>query len=425
MAKKVDTSGAYGYRSSVTGRLLGVALLVALLALAACGGDDDTSSSTAPTPTSPSRDSGSATTSDHQLPAGDGQGGFELEKLGDFDSPVYVTQPTHGDEHLYVVEKTGHIIRIAPNGGDAATFLDLSDQVTSGGEQGLLSMAFAPDFAESGLFYVDYTDTDGNTQVVEYHAPEGGVADPESARQVIEVDQPFANHNGGQLQFGPDGLLYIGLGDGGSEEDPQRNGQDLSTPLAKILRIDPQPDGAKPYRVPSDNPFAGQAGAAPETYAYGLRNPWRFSFDRRTGDLWIGDVGQNEFEEIDGVTPGEAAGANFGWSAFEGDARFNDDQRAPHATGPVLTYSHEHGCSVTGGYVVRDRELPSLYGRYLYGDYCQGDLRSFTARAGAPARDDRPLGVQIPSLSSFGEDAAGDIYAMSLDGPVYQLVEER
>jgi glucose/arabinose dehydrogenase len=426
MAKKVDTSDAYGYRSPVTGlrRLLGVALLVPLIALAACDGDDDTTSSTAATPTSSSPHSGAPTNTGPNLPTGDGVARFKLAKLGDFESPVYVTQPPHGDEHLYVVEQTGRIIQVAPSGGGQATFLDLSDQVTSGGEQGLLSMAFAPDFADSRLFYVDYTDTDGNTQVVEYHAPKGGVADPESARSVIEVDQPFTNHNGGQLQFGPDRLLYIGLGDGGSEDDPQRNGQDLSTPLAKILRIDPRPAGDKPYGVPGDNPFAGQDGTAPETYAYGLRNPWRFSFDR-TGDLWIGDVGQNEFEEVDGVTPRQAAGANFGWSAFEGDTRFNDDQHAPHATRPVLTYSHDEGCSVTGGYVVRDRELPSLYGRYLYGDFCQGDLRSFTARPGAPARDDRPLGVHVPSLSSFGEDAAGDIYVASLDGPVYQLVEER
>jgi glucose/arabinose dehydrogenase len=395
---------------------------VLLIALSGCGGDDETPTTTA---ASTAHESTPPTSQTHQqLPTGSGRGNFKLEKVGVFDTPVYFTQPD-GDDHLYVVEQPGRIVQTSPSGGDPTTFLDLSGEVTSGGEQGLLSMAFAPDYEESRLFYVDYTDTEGDTQVVEYRAPDGDVADPGSARQVLEVDQPFTNHNGGQLQFGPGGLLYIGLGDGGSEDDPQRNGQDLSTPLAKILRIDPRPEGGKPYGIPADNPFVDQGDARPETYAYGLRNPWRFSLDRRTGDLWIGDVGQNEFEEVDGLTPGDAAGANFGWSAYEGDSRFNDDQSAPHAVAPVLTYSHDDGCSVTGGYVIRDRALPSLYGRYLYGDFCQGDLRSFTARPGAPARDDRSLGLQVPSLSSFGEDADGHIYATSLDGGVYQIVEER
>jgi glucose/arabinose dehydrogenase len=394
---------------------------VLLIALSGCGGDDEPASTTAASTTP---ESTPPTGSGAKLPVGDGQGAFKLEKIGEFDSPVYVSQPP-GDDRLYVVEQTGRVVRVASDGGEPQTFLDLTDLVTSGGEQGLLSMAFAPDFAESGLFYVDYTDMDGNTQVVEYSAPQGRVADPGSARPVIEVDQPFSNHNGGQLQFGPDGLLYIGLGDGGSEDDPQRNGQDLGTLLAKILRIDPRPDGEKAYGIPAGNPFVDTSGARPETYSYGLRNPWRFSFDRNTGDLWIGDVGQNEFEEIDGVARGDGAGANFGWSAYEGDARFNDDQSAPDATRPVLTYSHDEGCSVTGGYVVRDAGLPSLFGRYLYGDFCQGQLRSFTARPGAPARDDHPAGIQVPSLSSFGEDSAGHLYATSLDGPVYRLVQQR
>jgi glucose/arabinose dehydrogenase len=193
-------------------------------------------------------------------------------------------------------------------------------------------------------------------------------------------------------------------------------GQDLASPLAKILRL--TPSGG----IPSGNPFGHQDGVRPETFAYGLRNPWRFSFDSKTGDLWIGDVGQDRFEEVDGVSFRVARGADFGWSAFEGDARFNEDQAAPHAVPPVLTYSHADGCSVTGGYVVRDRSLPTLYGRYVYGDFCAGDLRSFTAIPGKPAMDDGPLGLQVPSLSSFGEDAAGHIYATSLNGPVYRFV---
>jgi hypothetical protein len=223
--------------------------------------------------------------------------------------------------------------------------------------------------------------------------------------------------------FGPDNLLYVGLGDGGSEGDPDRTGQDLGTLLGKILRIDPRQRGGHPYSVPPSNPFVDQQGARPEIYSYGLRNPWRFSFDRLTGALAIGDVGQSAWEEIDLVPRGAGRGANFGWSAFEGFARFNDDQSAPNAVPPVLVYSHdEGGCSVTGGYVVRDRLLASLYGRYLYGDYCLGDLRSFPAVPDPRASDDRALGPRVPSLSSFGQDNAGHIYATSLDGPVYRLV---
>jgi len=227
--------------------------------------------------------------------------------------------------------------------------------------------------------------------------------------------------------FGPDGDLYIGLGDGGSANDPDRNGQDLGTLLGKILRIEPTSSGNEEYRVPGDNPFTGQGGARPEIVAYGLRNPWRFSFDRDTGDLWIGDVGQNDQEEIDALERGEIeSGANFGWSAFEGTARFNDDEEAPDAIEPVLTYGRDGGCSVTGGYVVRDRALESLYGRYLYADFCAGQLRSFSANQAleGSAQDDRSLGLQVPSISSFGEDSRGHLYALSLDGPVYRLVPE-
>ena len=341
-----------------------------------------------------------------------------LRKIGDFDQPVYVAQPQGDARDLFVVEQPGKVVVVRRGRILPAPFLDISDQVSCCGEQGLLSIAFAPDYAKSGRVYADYTNTDGNTRVVEYKrsAADPLRVDPASARTILAVHQPFPNHNGGQLQFGPDGDLYVGLGDGGSEQDPDRVGQDLTTPLAKILRL--KPSG----RAPADNPFAGTDDDRPETFAYGLRNPWRFSFDSKTGDLWIGDVGQDRFEEVDGLTLRDARGANFGWSAFEGDSRFNKDQAAPHAVRPVLTYSHADGCSITGGYVVRDRSLPTLYGRYLYGDFCAGDLRSFTARPGKPASDDRPLGLQVPSLSSFGRDSAGHIYATSLNGPVYRLV---
>ena len=380
-------------------------LAAAALAVTGCGNGSGSQPRTqAASPPTQTQTGGSSKT---PAQTGDGEGGVRLEKVGDFDQPVYVTSPPGDASHLFVVEQPGKVIVVHDGKQVAKPFLDLSDQVSCCGEQGLLSIAFAPDYAKSGLVYADYTDAAGDTRVVEYTRSGGDplTVDPASARTVLAVDQPYPNHNGGQLQFGPDSKLYIGLGDGGSEGDPDRVGQDPSSLLSKILVIDPR-----------------QADGGPKTFASGLRNPWRFSFDRRTGDLWIGDVGQDRFEEVDGLTLKDANGANFGWSAFEGDARYNDDQTAPGAVAPVLTYSHADGCSVTGGYVVRDPSLPTLYGRYLYGDFCAGVLRSFTARPGRPATDDRSLGVQVPSLSSFGEDSSGHVYAASLEGPVYRLV---
>ncbi len=271
-------------------------------------------------------------------------------------------------------------------------------------------MAFAPDYKRSGRFYVDYTDVEGDTRVVEYERAtgEGSVADPESARELLFVDQPYSNHNGGQLQFGPDGELYVGLGDGGSAGDPDRVAQDPENPLGKILRLDPE----------------GEPGTY-DVFALGLRNPWRFSFDRNTGDLWIGDVGQDSTEEVDGIASREAEGANFGWSAYEGTQRFNPDQEAPDALPPVLTYPLGAACAITGGYVVRDERLTTLYGRYVYADFCIGEIRSFTAEPGVQATDDTALGLSVPQLSSFGEDSEGRIYAASLAGPVYRLRSTR
>lgn len=365
---------------------------------------------------------------------GAGEGGVALEEIGDFEDPVFVTQP-EGDNALYVVEQTGQVIRVAPNGNES-TFLDISDEIVAGGEQGLLSVAFAPDFQRSGLFYVDYTNENGDTRVVRYEAKKGA-ADESSARTLLAVGQPYANHNGGLLLIDEDGNLLVGLGDGGSAGDPERNGQDLGALLGKILRIDPTPPvdlrSKTFYSIPPDNPLAEgriiqvtKDGSRAEILAYGLRNPWRFSFDRKTGALWIGDVGQNSLEEID-VLPKPGEDANFGWSAFEGTERFNSDQEAPNAIDPVLEYGRDEGCSVTGGYVVRDKALDSLYGRYLYADFCQGQLRSFDAAdaESGEATDDRALGLQVPSISSFGEDQRGRIYAVSLDGPVFRLVADK
>jgi glucose/arabinose dehydrogenase len=373
--------------------------VLAALALSACGSDDEppTTSAEAPATTEPEQ-------TDALLGVGGGDGGVELTEIGSFSAPLYVDQPP-GSEDLYVVQQGGQIIRVTPD-GEQSTFLDIAGEITAGGEQGLLSVAFDPGFERSGLLYVDYTDAAGDTRVVEYRSEDGGeTADPDSAREILSVDQPEANHNGGLVEFGPDGRLYVGLGDGGGAGDPERTAQDPDSPLGKILALDPQ------------------AGGEPEVFALGLRNPWRFSFDRDTGDLTIGDVGQASLEEVNIVAAGKAEGANFGWSAFEGERRFNEDQEAPDAVRPAHTYATEgDNCSVTGGYVVRDPRLPSLTGRYLYGDFCAGELRSFVPRPGQPAGGDKPLGdLRVENLSSFGEDEAGQIYVTSLSGPVYRL----
>jgi glucose/arabinose dehydrogenase len=406
----------------VVQRVLACAVLPCLFLVAACGEKDEPDPTGPPVvdaPTNPPSQPGG------DIPVGDGDGGVGLQEIGEFEEPVFVAQPK-GDNALYVVERAGRILRVAPK-GNRDVFLDISNKVlTEGTEQGLLSVAFAPDYERTGRFYVDYTDSAGDTRVVEYRA-RGNRADPRSARQLLRIADPYANHNGGLLLFDDEGRLLIGHGDGGSQGDPDRNGQNLGVLFAKILRIDPRPSGGEPYGTPGDNPFADEGGARPETLAYGLRNPWRFSFDRETGDLWIGDVGQSDQEEIDALARGEVdSGANFGWSAFEGTLPFNDDQEAPDAIDPVLTYGREGGCSVTGGYVVRDPALESLYGRYLYADYCVGQLRSFSAEEALEqgARDDTALGLQVPGVSSFGEDQEGHIYATSLEGPVYRLVPE-
>ena len=343
-----------------------------------------------------------------------------LQKVGDFDQPVYVTQPPGGHD-LYVVEQGG-TVRIV-RGGEVLSkpAIDISDEVTASGEQGLLSIAFPPDFQRSRVVYAYFTGTDQDQHVVRYSVRPDGTFDEASAREILHMADFAPNHNGGSLVFGPDGYLYIGTGDGGLEGDPHRNGQNLGSLLGKLLRIKPSTAGGPPYTIPADNPFRNRPGARPAIYSYGLRNPWRFSFDAKTGALIIGDVGQDTLEEVDYVPQGGGRGANFGWSAFEGTDRFNTDQTAPNAVPPIFEYSHDHGCSITGGYIVRDRTLSALYGRYIYADFCAGDLRSLVP-AIPHARDDRSLGLHVSSPSSFGEDEEGHIYVTSLDGPVYRLV---
>jgi glucose/arabinose dehydrogenase len=349
-----------------------------------------------------------------------------LQKVGSFDSPLFVTSPPGDTSRLFVVEKGGKV-RVMRNGKTLGTpFLDVGDKLTTGAEQGLLSMAFAPDYASSGLFYVFYTDNDANETVVEYKRRSEDVADAGSARKLFTVQDPEPNHNGGLLLFGPDKHLYIGIGDGGGAGDqhgPRGNAQSLDTLLGKILRIDPKASGDRPYTVPPDNPFVGRAGAKPEIYSYGLRNPWRFSFDRSTDDLSIGDVGQDEVEEIDFVRKGKGRGANFGWRPFEGNNRFAPGESAPGAIRPVITEQHSAGnCSITGGVVIRDPALPAWRGRYVFGDYCRGVIQTAVLSSGKASNlTDRKL--KVSQLSSFGEDARGRVYATSLDGPVYRFVQ--
>ncbi len=348
--------------------------------------------------------------------------GVKLVPVGRFDAPLFVTAAPGDRRRLYVVEQGGRI-RVV-RGGKATTFLDVRRLVTSGGEQGLLSVAFPPDHARTGLFYVYFTDKQSRQRIVEYRRASADRADPGSARTVLVMDDPEGNHNGGQMTFGPDGKLYVATGDGGGGDDQhgrRGNAQDLGSLLGKLLRIDPKRKGSRAYSIPAGNPFAARAGARPEIWAYGLRNPWRFSFDRATGNLNVGDVGQDEIEEVDFVK-GDGRGANFGWRPFEGTRENFPGEPAPGAVPPVLEKEHDDGwCSVTGGYVVRDPGLPALRGQYLYADFCLGRIRAARLAPGK-ATGDRQLALpQIESLASFGEDAAGRIHVVSLSGPVYRL----
>ncbi len=335
--------------------------------------------------------------------------------------PVAVTTP--GDGRLYVVEQGG-TVRVVQDGALLAEpFLDLRDRVRSGGERGLLGLAFAPDYASSGRLYVDYTDRDGDSVLARFTHQSGAAGvDPATGTTLMRVRQPYANHNGGHLLFGPDGFLYWGLGDGGSGGDPQGNGQNLQTLLGTILRLDVSGDGAVPA---PGNPFLGRADARPEVWLYGLRNPWRFSFDAATGDLYIGDVGQNAFEEIDYLPAADQGGQNFGWNVMEGDHCYRPAQGcdASGMVAPIVTYPHDAawGNSVTGGFVYRGKALPDLQGAYLFADFGSG--RIWTARSGGSgAWQVAKLLETGKNISSFGEDAAGELLVIDYAGTLYRLV---
>lgn len=353
--------------------------------------------------------------------------GLETVATG-FDQPLVVTDANDDTGRLFVTEKGGTIRVIAGDGTvQDAPFLNITDRVGAGGsEQGLLGLAFPENFADSGVFYVDYTDHDGNTVVSRFRVGlDAGAADPGSEQVILRQEQPFANHNGGSLVFGPDNYLYIGFGDGGSQGDPNGNGQNLGTWLGKILRIEVDPEQVpegQPYGIPEDNPFIDTDGAKPEIWAYGVRNPWRFSFDRETGDFWLGDVGGSQLEEVDHVPNADAGGQNFGWNITEGTSCYRGDGcDTSGLTLPVLEYTHDFGCSITGGYVYRGEAMPDLAGTYLFADYCSGLLWGGGQDAGGAWVMSDPIETDL-SISSFGEDDAGEVYITDLGGgDVYRL----
>ena len=328
-----------------------------------------------------------------------------------------------GSDRLFVVLQHGVIVSFANEQGVEAAdvLLDIEERVSDrGNEEGLLGLAFDLEYSANGYFYVYYSAANPRRSVLSRFIVDGGVADPDSERVILEVEQPHSNHNGGQIAFGPDGYLYVGLGDGGSRGDPQGNGQDLSTLLGSIIRIDVGSlDERGSYSIPADNPFVGVEGARGEIWAYGIRNPWRFSFDRGSGELWMADVGQNKLEEVDIVR----RGMNYGWNVMEGSSCFKPS-RGCDAQGlelPVAEYGRDGGCSVTGGYVYRGERLPSLYGAYVYGDFCSGKIWGLRYEDGRVTEQLELVDSSL-DISSFGEDQSGEMFILSFDGGIYRLV---
>jgi glucose/arabinose dehydrogenase len=414
-----------------------VAGLLALAALPACASDAATPSATfatpppasttaATTPSPTSADAESTTTNPAAAstdvpataaPAPAGAPAASLPEIARVPSPVDLAWRS-GDDTLYVATQDGTVVPVR-SGVVGAPVLDMRTRTNAGGERGLLGLAFHP---TQPFAFVDYTDLEGNTVIDEYSVGADGTFDVASRRQLMTIAQPYPNHNGGEVLVGPDGMLWVFTGDGGASGDPQRRALDLSSLLGKILRIDPSPVDGAAYGIPADNPFVDVSGARPEIWAVGMRNPWRASFDRVTGDLWIADVGQNRWEEIDvaWAAEGTGRGANFGWSAWEGTHRYNDDQPADQVTMPIHEYEHGNlGCSISGGVRYRGPAIPALEGWYVYSDYCSGQVRALQID-GRTAAAEVTLGSSS-QVSAVREGPDGELYVLSLTGVVLRI----
>jgi glucose/arabinose dehydrogenase len=347
-----------------------------------------------------------------------------VEVASGLTSPVYLTHAGDGSGRIFIVGQNGQIWVMQDGVVLDQLFMDVRSLISrDASERGLLGLAFHPDYETNGQFFIYYTDTAGDIQIARYHvsADDPNAADLNSAELIININKPYSNHNGGQLAFGPDGYLYIGTGDGGSGGDPQGNGQNGQSLLGKILRLDIDgADGDKPYAIPADNPYINNPALAPEVWAWGLRNPWRFSFDRETNDLYIADVGQNNWEEINFQPAGSAGGENYGWNTMEGTHVFSGAPVPDGAILPFAEYSHSQGCSVTGGYVYRGEVMPDLQGVYLFSDYCFGTV--WASYQDAEGRWQTNVFMDTShTVSSFGEDEAGEVYLLDHSGSVYQV----
>ncbi len=365
--------------------------------------------------TSPAPTDAATTVTTTPVPLGDPV--VMLTQLGTFPQPVEVAwRPTDG--LTYVVEQDGQVV-IMTNSQPGAVALDMTDLTSADGERGLLGLAIN---AEGTLAYVDYTNNDGNTRIDEYAVGADGIFDPATRREVLGFDQPYPNHNGGDIDFGPDHMLYISAGDGGSGGDPDRRALNLGEWLGKLLRIDPHPSGDAGYTVPPDNPFVGVEGARPEIWAYGLRNPWRISFDRSTGDLWIADVGQGQWEEVDvgWAADGGGRGLNFGWSAMEGNHRFNDDQSADGVTPPIHEYEHVgQDCSISGSALYRGTAIPALVGWFVFADYCSGQVRALQI---ADRAEVKQVGLaKTGSVTAISEGPDGELFVLTSSGQIFAI----
>ncbi len=420
-----------GRRPGLAARLGGLAAVVALaVAAAGCGSDEDASPPDAGaevegrTPTSAGATDDASTSapngSDEAAPGPLDAVRVELEPLVELDAPTKLVARPESDL-VYVGEQGGRVVVVDPDAPDASTVaLDLGDEVQAGGEQGLLGLAFSLD---GSVLYVHHSGTEGETRVASY-AMDGDVADPTTRVDLLTVEQPFPNHNGGELLVDPDGLLWIGLGDGGAADDPDQRAQDPDDLLGKVLRIDPNGgDQGTPYGIPADNPFAS-GGGRPEVAVVGARNPWRMRFDEATGDLWIADVGQNAVEEIDRLPAGEILGANLGWGRWEGSDEYQPDHELGPGPliGPVFEMDHtDDWCSVSGGVVYRGSAIEDLAGAYLFGDYCKPGLSAIRLD-GATVSETVVLDAEVPAVVSVDADADGEVYVLSLEGTVFRVV---